>query len=210
MQALSEISFDLRSGDRLGIVGRNGSGKTTLLRALAGIFPPSSGQITMIGQPTNLININLGIQMQATGHRNITLRGLAAGQSIDEIERRRTDIVTFADLGDFIDLPVATYSSGMRMRLNFAVATAFKPEILILDEWLSAGDANFRRRATERMHSFADQAGIIVLASHSHSLLKQQCDQVLWLEDGRIKAHGPSDIVLNQYFGDSRSVNTPA
>ncbi|MEO1399491.1 MAG: ABC transporter ATP-binding protein, partial [Pseudomonadota bacterium] len=153
----------------------------------------------MTGRPTSLININFGVKNDATGHRNITLQGLAAGRSVAEIEEAREDIVAFSELGAFLDLPVGTYSSGMRMRLSFAVATAFRPEILLLDEWLSAGDQRFRLKATERMQSYVERAGILVLASHNSDLLRANCDLLLWLDNGRVKRLGPFAEVLEAY-----------
>lgn len=199
VRALESISFDVNSGDRLALIGRNGSGKTTLLQVLAGIIPPDQGVVHIEGEATNLININLGMQIEATGHRNITLRGLATGNSLDEIEARRADIAAFSELGQFLDMPVQTYSAGMRMRLNFAIATAFEPEILLLDEWLSAGDAAFKVKATERMRSFVGKAGILVLASHSRKMLIENCNRAIWVDGGRIRAEGDVAPLLDEY-----------
>ncbi|WP_075191536.1 ABC transporter ATP-binding protein [Maricaulis sp. W15] len=207
VRALDGISFEVHEGERLGLVGANGSGKTTLLQALAGIYPPEKGSIVVEGQRTSLVNINLGMRSEATGNKNITLRGLASGRTRAEIEERRAEIAAFAGLGEFIDLPVDTYSAGMRMRLNFAIATAFEPDILILDEWLSAGDAKFRKAANERMATFVGRAGILVLASHSASLLQTNCTRGLWLHDGKVHMDGPIDQVLAAYeaLGNGRS-----
>ncbi len=199
IRVLDDISFTLTNGDRLAIIGRNGSGKTSLLQVLSGAIPPDSGQVICRGRPTSLININIGMMAEATGHRNITLRGLAAGHSHHEIELRRPEITEFTQLGDFLDMPVSIYSSGMRMRLSFAIATAFRPEVLILDEWLSAGDALFRESATQRMQEFVKDAGILILASHNRKLLKDNCSKALWLERGRIMAYGEIDEVLKSY-----------
>lgn len=199
VRALVSISFALKSGDRLGIVGSNGAGKTTLLQTLAGIFSPDEGQVTVRGKTTNLINVSLGMRPDATGARNILLCGLAAGHSRDAIEARREQVMAFADLGDFISMPVSTYSSGMRMRLSFAIATAFDPEILILDEWLGAGDAVFQRKAAERMNVFVENAGILVLASHSRTLLERNCNKGLWLDEGRVRAFGDISDAIDQY-----------
>lgn len=199
VKALRNISFEMKSGDRLALIGRNGSGKTSLLQVLAGIISPDSGRVVMTGKPTSLININLGMRQEATGHYNITLRGLAVGRSRQEIEERRAEIAEFSELGEFLDMPVETYSVGMRMRLNFAIATAFDPEILLLDEWLSAGDTAFRERATLRMQAFAAKAGIMVLASHSRKLLLDNCNLAIWLEDGKIRESGPVEALLNAY-----------
>lgn len=203
VRALDHVSFRLSRGDRLALIGKNGSGKTTLLQILSGILPPDTGRVVAEGRMTNLININLGIQIEASGHRNITLRGLAAGHSRQAIEERRQEIAAFSELGPFLDMPVQTYSSGMRMKLNFAIATAFEPDILILDEWLSAGDAAFREKATNRMRTFVDKAGILVLASHSRQLLLDNCNKAIWLDKGRIRAEGDVVDLLDAYQASS-------
>lgn len=199
IKALDNISLDLRDGDRLAVIGANGSGKTTLLQVLSGIITPDAGEVAIYGRATNLININLGMQSQATGHRNITLRGLSFGQSHKAIEAKRNEIIEFSELGRFIEMPIETYSAGMRMRLSFAIATAFEPEILILDEWLSTGDASFRQKATDRMQSFVNIAGVLVLASHSQRLLEENCNKAIWLSDGKIRAEGPVTEIFNEY-----------
>lgn len=199
VRALTDISLTLSAGDRLGIVGRNGSGKTTLLHVLAGLLPPDEGTVSIEGRLTSLININLGVQMQASGHRNITLRGLAAGIPRDQIEEARQEIAHFSELGSFLDLPVETYSAGMRMRLIFAIATAFKPGILVLDEWISTGDAGFRAKAASRMEGFAQDAAIMVLASHSDHLIERTCNKCLWLEEGRVRMQGKTSDVIGAY-----------
>ena len=199
VRAISDVSFQLKKGDRLAIIGENGSGKTTLLQVLAGILSPETGQLRVRGRITSLININLGIQAEATGHRNITLRALAAGYTHREIEEKRREIAEFSELGEFLHMPLDTYSAGMCMRLIFSIATAFEPEVLILDEWLSAGDAAFREKATRRMNEFVEKAGILVLASHSRKLILDNCDIGLWMEEGQVKAIGPVLEIMNAY-----------
>lgn len=206
IKALQNISFSLKNGDRLGLVGRNGSGKTTLLQVLAEIMVPDQGELIVEGRSTNLLNINLGMSPGASAQRNITLRGLAAGHSLKEIEKRRAEVIDFAELGDFIDMPVETYSSGMRMRLNFAMATAFEPEILILDEWLSTGDIAFREKATARMRQFVKKAGILVLASHSPKLLQDNCNRAIWLDRGRIRADGDVKDIWRAYSAEQEII----
>ena len=198
-RALQDISFSLKEGYRLAIIGRNGSGKTTLLQVLAGILTPDTGQIAYRGRLTSLININLGLQPEATGHRNITLRGLAAGYSRNQINEKREQIAAFSELHNFLNMPIFTYSAGMRMRLVFSIATAFEPEILILDEWLSAGDNDFKEKATQRMQGFVRQAGILVIASHNRKLLLENSDTALWLDRGHIRKVGPTRDVLEEY-----------
>lgn len=205
VRALQDISFRMSEGDRIAIVGQNGSGKTTLLQVLAGIIAPEVGRIRSHGRITSLININLGIQPEATGHRNITLRGLAAGYSKREIEARRQEIAEFSELDEFLDMPIDSYSAGMRMRLTFAIATAFDPEILILDEWLSAGDTSFKEKATRRMQNFVERAGILVLASHSPKLILDNCDTGIWLHEGRIRAIGDVEDILKEYDAQQKA-----
>jgi ABC-type polysaccharide/polyol phosphate transport system ATPase subunit len=199
VRALSNVSFEAVSGDRLAIIGENGSGKTSLLQVLAGIYTPDTGEVIIEGRTTSVVNINLGMNPEASGHKNITLRGLAVGQNRKEIEAKRGEIAEFSGLGDFLDLPVETYSAGMRMRLNFAIATAFKPDVLILDEWLSAGDTSFRRKATERMRSFVDQAGVLILASHSRTLMEEACNRAIWLDYGVVRAEGEVGEIASLY-----------
>ena len=204
-RALSDINFDLRSGDRLALIGANGAGKSTLLRVLSGTRVPDEGHISMAGAATSLVNINVGIQQEATGHRNITLRGMVAGKTRQEIEDRRGWIAEFSELGDFLDMPFRTYSSGMRMRLNFAIATAFTPEILLMDEWLSAGDARFRQKATRRMQELVDNAAILVFASHNPKMLQENCSQAIWLDKGHIRMHGDVAETYGAYAESQRA-----
>jgi ABC-type polysaccharide/polyol phosphate transport system ATPase subunit len=188
VRALDGVSFSLEAGDRLGVVGSNGAGKTTLLKVLYGIYAPTSGNVTITGRVDALFNISLGFRKEATGRRNIMLRGLINGWSKEEIEARMDEIISFSELGDFIDVPFKAYSTGMAARLAFSVATAMEPEILLMDEWIGAGDPSFREKAKERMDTLAKKAGIIVLASHSHGLLKRTCNKILEMEHGRVKA----------------------
>jgi len=203
LRALESVSLSLSQGDRLAVIGRNGSGKTTLLQIMARIIRPDAGRVAIQGRCTNLININLGMQPEATGHRNITLRGLAAENSRAEIEKRRQEIAEFSELGDFLHMPVSTYSAGMAMRLSFAIATSFDPEILLLDEWIGAGDAAFQKKATERMQGFVRKAGILVLASHNRQMLANTCNKGLWIDRGRIRAFGPLAETLDAYERES-------
>lgn len=185
--ALSGVNFDLTSGDRLGLVGSNGAGKTTLLKVLYGIYQPTIGSVDICGKVDALFNINLGFRREATGRRNIELRGLINGWSPSVIESRMEEIIEFSELGDFIELPFKSYSQGMAARLAFSVATCLEPEILLMDEWIGAGDPQFQGKARERMDHLAKKAGIIVLASHNHELLKKTCNKILELERGQVK-----------------------
>lgn len=194
--ALEGVSFDLKSGDRLGLIGPNGAGKTTLLKVLFGIYEPTEGSISIDGRVDALFNINLGFRREATGRRNIELRGLINGWSKEEIAARMEGIIEFSELGEFVDMPFKTYSQGMAARLAFSVATSLEPEILLMDEWIGAGDPKFQEKARARMRSMAERAGIIVLASHNHGLLKQTCNKILELVDGRVARMGDVEEIL--------------
>ena len=171
--------MNLKSGDRLGLVGPNGAGKTTLLKVLYGIYEPTGGHLEVEGKVDALFNINLGFRPEATGRRNIQLRGLIAGWSPDQIAERTPAIIEFSELGDFIDMPFKSYSQGMGARLAFSIATSFEPQILIMDEWIGAGDASFQAKAKRRMDELAERAGIVVLASHSEELIQKTCNRRL-------------------------------
>ena len=201
VKALSDINLEIKSGDRLGIVGHNGSGKSTLLRVLAGIYEPTSGQITRAGKIASLIDIGLGINPENTGKENIYLRGQLMGLSNKEIAKKFDEIIEFAELGDFIQLPVRTYSSGMLLRLAFAVSTSITADVLIMDEWLSVGDGAFAERAEQRLQSLVDSAEILVIASHSKDLIEKVSGRLLWLDHGNIKALGKPEELAGQYFG---------
>lgn len=185
--ALDGVSFELEAGDRLGLVGANGAGKTTLLKVLYGIYEPTAGSLDIRGKVDALFNINLGFRPEATGRRNILLRGLINGWTETEIAERAEEIIEFSELGEFIDMPFKSYSQGMAARLAFAIATTLEPEILLMDEWIGAGDASFQKKATDRMNQLAEKAGIIVLASHNQELLKKTCNRVLELEKGSVR-----------------------
>jgi ABC-type polysaccharide/polyol phosphate transport system ATPase subunit len=198
VRALDGVSFSLQSGDRLGLVGGNGAGKTTLLKVLFGIFKPTAGSVDVTGRTDALFNINLGFRREATGRRNIILRALINGWSDEQIAQRMEDIVAFSELGDFIDMPMKTYSQGMAARLAFSVATTLEPEILLMDEWIGAGDPEFQVKARNRMSEIAEKAGIIVLASHNHQLLRRICNKVLELDHGQVVRFGPSEEYFDQ------------
>jgi lipopolysaccharide transport system ATP-binding protein len=199
IRGLEDVNFELNDGTRLGLVGHNGAGKTTLLRVLSGIFVPTGGEAIIEGKCATLINISLGIDPEASGRDNIRLRGLMMGMTPREIADRSEDIAEFTGLGEFLDLPFRTYSTGMQLRLAFAVSTSVAPEILIMDEWLSTGDAEFQHRANDRLRAVVDASNILVLASHSAELIKENCNRVIWLEKGRIKMDGVPADVLRAY-----------
>lgn len=201
IRGLDALNLTFKDGDRVGLIGHNGSGKTTLLRVLGGIYTPTQGHCVIRGNCVSLININLGIDPDATGRENIKLRSAMMGMSPSEIIENLEEISEFSGLGEFLDMPFRTYSSGMQLRLAFATSTAVRPEILILDEWLSTGDEDFKERANARMQNLVDSTKILVLASHSKELLMQNCNRIIWLEHGRVKMDGMPDAVLSAYFG---------
>ena len=199
VQALRNVSLEFRTGDRVALIGANGAGKTTLLRAMAGIYEPVTGVVKSLGRISPMFDISLGIDGDISGYDNIRLRGLILGLSANEIEDRMTDIVEFTELGDYLDIPVRTYSSGMMTRLTFAVATCFAPEIVLMDEWIVAGDAAFLAKAQQRIQTFVKKAGILVLASHSSEICREWCNKAVWMERGEVKLHGDIESVLDSY-----------
>jgi homopolymeric O-antigen transport system ATP-binding protein len=201
VQALRDISFTLTSGDRLGLIGHNGAGKTTLLRTLGGIYEPVTGSVRIQGSMNAMLDPNLGMNMELTGRENILLRGLYNGLPRSDLPRLEEDVADFAGLGDFMDLPVRTYSSGMIVRLGFAMATTIRPQILLMDEWFLVGDAEFRDKAKERLENMVRGAEILVLSTHDLSVAQDWCTRVMWLDQGRVRADGPPEDVLSQYLG---------
>lgn len=186
VQALSNINLELKSGDRLGLIGHNGAGKSTLLRALAGVYEPSSGEFVREGTVASLIDPSLGIEADATGLENIMLRGLVMGMSRKQLDDLTPGICEFSGLGEYVNMPVRTYSTGMMMRLAFSISTSVQADILLMDEWLSVGDAEFTEKAERRMQDVVAKSGILVLASHSPELIARECNRIIHLEHGRI------------------------
>lgn len=201
VRGLEGITLSLHKGDRLGLVGHNGAGKTTLLRVLSGIYEPTAGSAVIEGEVTSLINISLGIDPEATGRENIFLRATMMGLTRADVDELVDEIIEFSGLGDFIEMPLRTYSSGMGMRLAFAISTIIKPQILIMDEWLSTGDQDFKERAQNRMDELVNSTDILILASHSKELLMDNCTKLVWLEHGKIKMLDEAEIVAKAYFG---------
>jgi lipopolysaccharide transport system ATP-binding protein len=210
VRALSNINLRLQSGDRLGLVGSNGAGKTTLLRVLAGIYEPVLGRLRVQGSLNALLDPNLGMNMDLTGRENILLRGLYSGLRRSALPRLEEDVADFAELSDFLDLPVRIYSAGMVVRLGFALATAIKPQILLMDEWFLAGDAAFMARARVRLETMVRTADILVLSTHQNEVIRDWCTRVLWLDQGHVRADGPATTVLEQYLGKPLPALKPA
>jgi len=197
--ALEDVSFSLREGDRLGLVGQNGAGKTTLLRTLAGIYPPTRGRVLTRGRVAPLFDISLGMDPDSTGYENIRIRGMFLDLSKDEIEELTPEIAAFSDLGPYLDVPIRTYSAGMRVRLAFAIATAFHPDILLLDEMIGAGDAAFIEKASRRLQAFLSRTRVMVLASHSNDIIRQMCNKALLLHQGKVVGFDSVDEILQAY-----------
>ncbi len=201
VRALRDVSFRLGRGDRLGLVGTNGAGKTTLLRMLAGIYEPVVGHMRVAGNVSALLDPRLGMNMDMTGRENIKLRGLFNAMSQPAIRRMEDDVAEFAELGHFLDLPVRIYSSGMVIRLGFALATSLRPQVLLMDEWFLAGDAVFMEKARGRLEDMVRGADILVLSSHAASVVRDWCTRVIWMDQGRIREDGPADEVMDRYQG---------
>lgn len=189
--ALNGLDFSFKDGDRIGLVGHNGSGKTTLLRVLSGIYAPTRGSLKLQGRTASLLDVSSGVDPDATGFENIYLRGIMNGFKPSVIKDKIDEIADFTELGDYLNLPVRTYSSGMMLRLTFAISTSIEADILIMDEWLSVGDAEFQEKAAARLKSLVDKASILVLASHDPNLIQKTCTRKLQLEHGRIVLDEP-------------------
>jgi len=199
VRALENVSLQFEHGDRVALIGHNGAGKTTMLRVLAGVYEPTNGYIVSSGKIAALSDIMLGIDIESTGHENISIRGRLLGLSQKEVEERRDEIAEFSGLGEYLDMPVRTYSSGMVLRLAFAVSTSVVPDILLLDEWIGAGDATFLSKAEERLNRLVGETGILVLATHSLSLASRVCNRAVWMEHGSVRVQGPIDDVIQAY-----------
>ncbi len=199
VQALENINLTVEEGDRLGIIGPNGAGKSTLLKLLAGIYPPTSGRRKVVGRISSLFDIALGFEGDANGWENIMYRGYLQGETPRSIREKIQPIAEFSELGDFLNMPVRYYSSGMKVRLAFSIATAIAPEILIVDEVLSAGDMAFQTKARERMKSLMSSARAVIVVSHDMKSLELMCDRVLWLDHGKMRSIGPAEEIIKAY-----------
>jgi ABC-type polysaccharide/polyol phosphate transport system ATPase subunit len=199
-QAVKGVSFDVKKGEILGIIGKNGSGKSTMLKALAGIFNPDSGTIDMKGHTVSLLSIGVGFQKEVTGRENILLSGMLLGFSEDVIREKMPEIIEFAELGKFIDMPVKTYSSGMYSKLAFSITAILETEIMLIDEVLSVGDEHFKKKSYAKMKELiSNRERTVVIVSHSISTLRELCDTVMWMHEGEIKQMGKPEEVLPVY-----------
>ena len=199
VRALDGLDLELNDGDRLGLIGHNGSGKTTLLRVLAGVYSPSSGSAAIEGTISSFTDLTLGMDPEATGWDNIIFRCAFMGLSFREAKRLSSAIAEFSELGEYLDLPTRTYSTGMFLRLAFAISTSIEPDILIMDEMISAGDAQFIEKAERRLRELVDKANILAVASHDTSIIEKLCNKVLWLEHGLVQEVGAPAAVLAAY-----------
>ncbi len=199
VRALENISFSLEHGDRLGLIGHNGAGKSTLLRVLAGVYAPTSGTLEVEGRISPLFNAAPGLDLEDTGFENIKTCGMFLGMSANRVEECTPEIADFSELGEYLSLPVRTYSSGMVTRLSFAIATSIEPEILLLDEGIATGDARFAERAEKRLTNLISRSSILVLASHSDAMIKNLCNRCALLEKGHLIAIGPVDEIVSLY-----------
>jgi ABC-2 type transport system ATP-binding protein len=206
VKALQNINFSLSEGDRLGLIGHNGAGKSTLLKVLAGIYQPTTGSVLVKGRIVSTLNISLGIEPEATGFENIIIRGLLLGMKRSEIDQKLNEIAKFTELGEYLNMPVRIYSSGMTTRLAFATVTAMDSDILLMDEVIGTGDAAFMDKAEKRLNEFINRSKIIVLASHSDSVIRNFCNKALLLEHGRVISAGCTEEVIGTYH--SRTVET--
>lgn len=202
--ALDGVDLTITRGERLGVIGHNGAGKSTILKTIAGIYPIESGRIETHGRIQSLFNIGLGFEPDATGRENILYRGLAMGRTPKEIATQIEDIIAFADIGPFIDMPVRIYSSGMYVRLAFTISTFLEGEILLLDEVFGAGDEAFQRKALRRMHDLMDKAGIVVMVTHDMKVIRDISSRVIWLDQGKIKLDGSPVQVVETYLNSQR------
>jgi ABC-2 type transport system ATP-binding protein len=201
IEALRDISVTLEHGARVGLVGHNGAGKSTLLRLLSGIYEPTRGVAEINGRVAPVFDLGVGMDPEISGFENIMIRGLFLGMSRKQMEGRVDDIADFTELGDFLHMPLRTYSTGMRVRLALGVVTSIDPEILLLDEGIGAVDAAFLEKSKKRLSELVERSGLLVFASHSDEFLRELCDTAIWMEHGRIKQQGDLDDVLRAYKG---------
>jgi ABC-type polysaccharide/polyol phosphate transport system ATPase subunit len=207
VRALDGIDIELADGDRLGIIGHNGSGKTTLLRVFAGVYPPDRGTVSISGSISSFTDITLGMDPESTGWENIIFRCTFMGMNFQQAKELSPAIAEFSELGTYLDLPARTYSMGMFLRLAFAISTSIDPEILIMDEMISAGDSRFMEKAARRLQQLIGKAHILTLASHDMKLIRRTCNKVVWLEHGIIRASGSPDEIVEAYDAYSRQTS---
>ncbi len=201
VEALRDINLHLEHGDRIGLVGHNGAGKSTLLRLLSGIYEPTRGATKVTGRVAPVFDLGVGMDPEISGYENILIRGMFLGMSRREMLKKTDEIAEFSELGDYLEMPLRTYSTGMRVRLALGVVTSIDPEILILDEGIGAVDAEFMKKARVRLQALVERSGILVFASHSNEFLAQLCDRALWIDHGQIRMDGGIEEVVGAYQG---------
>jgi ABC-2 type transport system ATP-binding protein len=202
IEALRDITLSLNTGDRVGLVGHNGAGKSTLLRLLSGIYEPTRGSATVTGRVAPVFDLGVGMDPEISGFENIIIRGLFLGQTRKQMAAKVDEIADFTELGDYLSMPLRTYSTGMRVRLAMGVVTSIDPEILLLDEGIGAVDAEFMKKARTRLQDLVARSGILVFASHSNEFLAQLCKTAMWIDHGTIKMAGGIEDVVRAYEGD--------
>jgi ABC-type polysaccharide/polyol phosphate transport system ATPase subunit len=200
VEALKHVSFEVEAGTSMGIIGANGAGKSTLMRAMAGILPPTTGSIEVWGKASTLLALGVGFNQNLSGRENIILGGLASGLSRKEVEERANDVAEWTELGDFIDMPMRTYSSGMSARVGFSVAVHMEPDILMIDEALSTGDAHFREKANAKMAELRESARAMFLVSHGLGSIKEMCNEAMWFDKGTLMMRGEPNEVVDAYM----------
>lgn len=188
IESLSHVNLSFYPGDRVALVGHNGAGKSTLLRVLSGVYVPTFGQVHINGEVTSLLDISVGMDSESTGWENIMLRGILLGHTPEVIREKMDEIAEFSELGEYLDMPMRTYSSGMNLRLAFSIVTAFHTDIILMDEWLSVGDASFNQKASQRLDELVARSSVLVLATHDQELVKRLCNKVVELEHGVVKS----------------------
>lgn len=202
VHAIRGITLDINKGDKVGVIGHNGAGKSTLLKAISGIYPITSGSVEVEGNVRSLFDLSTGFEIEATGRENIMYRGLLLGETPSSLEKKVDSIIEFAELGPFIDYPIKSYSSGMVIRLAFAISTMVDGDILLLDEILGAGDARFMKKAKQRILDMVESTSILVLVSHDLASVRDLCNRVIWMEKGKIKMDGETASVTDAYYAD--------
>ena len=211
IDALRGVSFEVQTGSVYGVIGPNGAGKSTLFRTIAGIFPPTAGRISVYGRVTPLLSLGVGFNRELTGRENVVIGGLAAGLEPHYIKRRYKEIVDFADIGNAIDQPMRTYSSGMFGRVAFSIAAHLDPEIILIDEALAAGDAAFKQKSLGKIMELCERECTVMVVSHGMDIVKQLADTCMWLDRGTIQAEGPADEVVDAYLKNQKvDTETPA
>lgn len=203
VQALNGITVQMNEGERIGIIGHNGAGKTTILRTIAGAYEPFAGSVETHGLVTAMTDFSMGMDPEATGRENIVFRGVFMGMTFQEIRARVDEVIEFSELREFIDLPIRTYSTGMFLRLAFAVSTLIRPDILLLDEIIAAGDLGFQKRLKERLEEYIADARLIVLAAHDLGAIRQYCERVIWMQKGLVRMDGDMQTVLDAYAAEA-------